>query len=123
MLLIIYVYILIFVHQAVQHTKAEDLTNCLVELLKKSKIDINRMISFTSDGASVMVGHKSGVGSRISAIMDAGHLVRSHCVVHREALAVKDVLNVSCVCISRAILYPHHFFNYIGNQSATFLGY
>ena len=51
----------------------------------------DRLLSFTSDGASVMRSQRGGV---------AGHLLRNynpsiltqHCIVHRQVLAAKDGL-------------------------------
>ena len=51
----------------------------------------DKPLSFTTDGASVMMSERGGV---------AGHLLRNynpslliqHCIVHRQALAAKDRL-------------------------------
>uniref|UniRef100_A0A915J868 Uncharacterized protein n=1 Tax=Romanomermis culicivorax TaxID=13658 RepID=A0A915J868_ROMCU len=52
------------------------------------------MTGFTSDGASVMLGVKKGVAQRLKNDEGIAHLIDSHyCVAHKEALAMKDILN------------------------------
>ena len=48
-------------------------------------------VALGSDGANVMVGNYSGVARRLQS--DAPHLVSSHCVAHRLALASAQVAN------------------------------
>lgn len=48
----------------------------------------NNFVSFASDGASVMVGRKSGVASRLTAMYP--NLITWHCLNHRLELAVGD---------------------------------
>ena len=45
--------------------------------------------SLTTDGAAVMTGRFSGVGARVKAV--ATNCVLKHCIIHREALAVKPL--------------------------------
>uniref|UniRef100_A0A915KY19 BED-type domain-containing protein n=1 Tax=Romanomermis culicivorax TaxID=13658 RepID=A0A915KY19_ROMCU len=55
----------------------------------------NIIVSFTSDGASVMLGCKSSVAQRLKIDHGLVNLIENHCIVHREALALKDMLSVS----------------------------
>eukprot|EP00733_Pompholyxophrys_punicea_P000923 Pompholyxophrys_punicea_v1_NODE_369_length_2134_cov_3.138047.p1 type:complete len:184 gc:universal NODE_369_length_2134_cov_3.138047:1021-1572(+) len=55
--------------------------------LKKDQVPISKVACFGSDGASQMLGHKSGVAA---ALHSRNELMLSfHCVCHREALASK----------------------------------
>lgn len=49
----------------------------------------NNMVTLLTDGASVMVGSKSGVWTRMKA--DIPHLLTFHCMAHRLELSVHDV--------------------------------
>ena len=54
--------------------------NCVCVIRSQSKL-----AALGSDGASVMIGHKSGVVKRFQD--DIPHLISNHCVAHRLALA------------------------------------
>ena len=56
--------------------------NELVDAIK------SRLIGFASDGASVMVGPKSGLATRLEAYTEA-KLFRIHCMSHRLHLAIR----------------------------------
>ena len=45
--------------------------------------------SLTTDGAAVMTGPFSGVGASVKAV--ATNCILKHCIIHREALAVKPL--------------------------------
>jgi hypothetical protein len=47
-----------------------------------------KMVMFTSDGASVMLGKVNGVAAQLKTIIS--HLVQQHCVAHREALGISS---------------------------------
>ncbi|CAM2119846.1 unnamed protein product [Caretta caretta] len=47
-----------------------------------------KMVMFTSDGASVMLGKLNGVADQLKR--DIPHLVKQHCVAHREDLGTSD---------------------------------
>ena len=49
---------------------------------------MQKMVMFTSDGASVMLGKENGVAVRLR--VDVPHLFEQHCVAHREDLAIDD---------------------------------
>lgn len=73
---------------------AKSITDKVLQFLDENKIDRKRMVMFTSDGAAVMLGHKSGVAKQLREASSTNYLLDMHCVAHREALAIKDVLNV-----------------------------
>ena len=58
------------------------------DFYKKHKLDLNKMVMFTSDGASVMLGKINGVAAQLRK--DVPHLVQQHCVSHQEDLGLCD---------------------------------
>jgi len=78
-----------------ERTKAQNIAEALITFFEASKIPLNKITGFTSDGASVMLGCKNGVATLLRENFGLSHLIEFHCVAHREALVLKDVLNVS----------------------------
>ncbi|GJP63009.1 hypothetical protein CLOP_g20062 [Closterium sp. NIES-67] len=73
---------------SVERTDAASLTAVLLQFLSSIGLDLQRIVGMSTDGASVMTGATSGVVTRLkSRIL---HLVATHCIAHREALAAKD---------------------------------
>lgn len=70
--------------------KAETLVKAIEDKLIQLQIDFNKVVGLASDGASVMIGHKTGVGARL-AVKCPG-LVQVHCVAHRLNLCCIDAL-------------------------------
>ncbi|CAM2115696.1 unnamed protein product [Caretta caretta] len=58
------------------------------EFYKKHQLDLMKMVMFTSDGASVMLGKLNGVAAQLKC--DIPHLVQQHCFAHQEDLAISD---------------------------------
>jgi hypothetical protein len=54
------------------------------------QIHLDKVVGLASDGASVMIGRKSGVGARLAAKCPG--LVQVHCVAHRLNLCCVDAL-------------------------------
>ena len=73
---------------------AQSICDCIVNTLAKYSFDkeylVKNLIAFTCDGASVMLGVKSGVGKRLKDQFPA--LVIWHCMNHRLELAVSDAV-------------------------------
>ncbi|CAI5522136.1 unnamed protein product [Closterium sp. Naga37s-1] len=67
---------------------AASLTTVLLTHLESTGIDLMRLTGMSTDGASVMLGQHNGVTARLK--VKVPHLVSSHCIAHREALAAKD---------------------------------
>jgi hypothetical protein len=67
---------------------AETITNTLKGVLDELNIGVQKMSSFVSDGANVMVGIRNGVAARLRR--DNQALINVHCVCHRLALACTD---------------------------------
>ncbi|CAI2195806.1 4753_t:CDS:2 [Funneliformis geosporum] len=68
---------------------AESITQVLINLFKKKGI-LSKLVAFVSDGASVILGKDEGVAAKLSRVCTYP-LIVNHCVVHRLALACKDV--------------------------------
>uniref|UniRef100_A0A1B8Y9W5 HAT C-terminal dimerisation domain-containing protein n=1 Tax=Xenopus tropicalis TaxID=8364 RepID=A0A1B8Y9W5_XENTR len=67
---------------------ATSIVTAVREFYGKHKLDLNKMVMFTSDGASVMLGKINGVAAQLRK--DVPHLVQQHCVAHREDLGLSD---------------------------------
>ncbi|CAI7869783.1 unnamed protein product [Closterium sp. NIES-53] len=73
---------------SVEQCDAASLTTVLLTHLESTGIDLQRLTGMSTDGASVMLGQHNGVTARLK--VKVPHLVSSHCIAHREALAAKD---------------------------------
>jgi hypothetical protein len=49
---------------------------------------MSKLVGFGSDGASAMIGSKSGVSTRLKAFSPS--LISFHCAAHRLQLAIGD---------------------------------
>jgi len=71
------------------NTTAEQEFRKLNEFMTEKRMQWEKCCSLTTDGAAVMAGRFSGVGARVKAV--ATNCVLKHCIIHREALAVKPL--------------------------------
>ncbi|KAH9128264.1 hypothetical protein LEN26_009124 [Aphanomyces euteiches] len=67
---------------------AESITLSILDLISRSDLGRVRLVGFASDGASVMIGCKSGVALRLSYKYPG--LVSFHCPAHRVDLALQE---------------------------------
>ncbi|XP_078530278.1 zinc finger protein 862-like [Lissotriton helveticus] len=67
---------------------AEAITTAVKEFYTANELDLMKMVMFTSDCASVMLGKNNGVATRLKQSIP--RLVEQHCVAHREDLGVDD---------------------------------
>ena len=58
------------------------------QFYNENSLDLQKMVMFTSDGASVMLGKNNGVAAILKR--EIPHLYEQYCVAHREDLAVED---------------------------------
>ncbi|CAI7830801.1 unnamed protein product [Closterium sp. NIES-53] len=72
----------------VEKADAASLLSLLLSHVQAVGIDLRRIAGITTDGANVMMGCKSGLVTRLR--LRIPHLVTTHCIAHREALAAKD---------------------------------
>uniref|UniRef100_A0A674I1Z1 DUF4371 domain-containing protein n=1 Tax=Terrapene triunguis TaxID=2587831 RepID=A0A674I1Z1_9SAUR len=74
-------------------TKAENIYSALRNMLTDTGFDTEylkkNVIGFCSDGASTMLGHKSGVATRL--IQDFPNIIIWHCLNHQLQLALDDI--------------------------------
>ena len=54
----------------------------------ENNVDVKKIVMFTSDGASVMLGKRNGVAALLRA--EVPHVTEQHCVAHREDLGIDD---------------------------------
>ena len=69
-------------------TNAEVLTESILGVLKEFDLNINKMKSFVSDGASVMSGIHNGVAATLKRVNNV--MLNFHCICHRLVLACCD---------------------------------
>uniref|UniRef100_A0A915HHP2 DUF4371 domain-containing protein n=1 Tax=Romanomermis culicivorax TaxID=13658 RepID=A0A915HHP2_ROMCU len=77
----------------VKKADARSLCKLIYKFMSTSEIPLTKILNFTSDGASVMLGAYNGVAALLRNKYNVSHLLDFHCVAHSEALAFKDVLN------------------------------
>ena len=75
----------------VKDGKAETIFNVLLKFCNDMEIDINKVSGLGVDGASVMLGHLTGVGARMQQLNECIILV--HCIAHRLYLATARAAN------------------------------
>lgn len=83
------------IHKTVFAGKVK-LTACnsaaIVDLIRKlyneNCLDMNHIVMFTLEGASVMLGKRNGVAAILR--ISIPHMLLQHCVAHRKDLAVDD---------------------------------
>ncbi|MCO5576302.1 hypothetical protein L7F22_030113 [Adiantum nelumboides] len=72
----------------VANANAKGIYDAVSKFLHDNGLDIKKLIAIATHGASVMVGHKTGVVAHFQAIMP--QIMGVHCIAHRQALAAKD---------------------------------
>ncbi|KAL1488389.1 hypothetical protein ABEB36_014863 [Hypothenemus hampei] len=71
------------------HTTGEDIFNVMNKFMQENKIDWNKCVGISTDGAKSMVGSNKGLVARIKNI--APYVTFTHCCIHREALATRKM--------------------------------
>ncbi|XP_060865082.1 general transcription factor II-I repeat domain-containing protein 2A-like [Metopolophium dirhodum] len=72
-------------------TTGQEIMNVVLKEFANLKININNIVSITTDGAPNMVGKHNGFVQLFSK--EISHpLIRFHCLIHQEALCAKDSL-------------------------------
>lgn len=103
-----------------QDGRAHTITEVLLKFLKECNIDATKCVSLATDGASVMMGRKSGVGVQIKS-KAAPFCLQTHCVAHRLNLAVTDsVKNIDTIKkFSEKFGQLYNYFSASGNRTYT----
>ena len=68
---------------ALQEFDAESIIKSVVKYFDEIIVSFDKLILFTSDGASVMLGCDNGVHAKLKSIVP--HVIEFHCMAHREA--------------------------------------
>ncbi|XP_045139254.1 SCAN domain-containing protein 3-like [Portunus trituberculatus] len=72
-------------------TTAEEIFTKINEFMVKNNLSWKKCACVTTDGAAAMVGSKKGVVKKIKDV--APSCCSIHCIIHREALAAKNLLS------------------------------
>ena len=100
------------------HTKNEDIFQCLNDFFREYSILWEKCAGVYTDDAAACTGFKSGVVKRIKG--KAPNAEWTHCFLHKEALATKEILQerhevlnlvVKCVNLIKARLLNHRLFS------------
>ncbi|MCO5601090.1 hypothetical protein L7F22_055209 [Adiantum nelumboides] len=96
----------------VDNANAKGIYEAVSKFLSDNGLDIKKLIAIATDGASVMVEHKTGVVARFQAVMP--RIMGVHCIAHRQALAAKDGF----------VSHPHvyTFVDKVANKVYSWLG-
>ena len=70
---------------SLERANAESIYSKVLHTLDKKGIDLRGLCGVSTDGANVMVGHRSGVVTRLKK--DVPGLLATHCIAHRLALS------------------------------------
>ena len=68
---------------------ADAVVSCITEKFQERQIEISNLKAFVSDGASVMVGKKGGLATKLKRNF-ALKMINIHCICRRLALAFAD---------------------------------
>ncbi|KAF2345609.1 hypothetical protein FHG87_023636 [Trinorchestia longiramus] len=71
-------------------TKAADVKKLVPNFFKNNSLSWDMVSAICSDRAPVMLGRKCGFSAVVKA--DASHIIVTHCILHRHALATKTLL-------------------------------
>ena len=100
-----------FIHP--KTTSAQDIFKSIVECLESFGIDPTKIVGITTDGASNMMGVRSGLCTLMKGI--SPNIIAIHCLAHRLELGVKDaVKSVGGKLYDRAmtmLLGLYYFYN------------
>lgn len=94
---------------------AATIVKLITEELSKDDLDINRLSSLASDGASVMTGSHNGVAAKLQEIVPT--LINIHCICHRLALACNDA-NDNLTPISQVETVLRQLWSFFENSAA-----
>ncbi|XP_065892733.1 zinc finger protein 862-like [Dysidea avara] len=77
---------------ALKECDPDSIFKSVAEYFHEIDVSMDKMIMFTSDGASVMLGCSNGVQAKLKSVVP--HLMEFHCVAHREALSVSQAYQI-----------------------------
>lgn len=77
-------------HSLADRTTGEKIFEAIQAKFEKYGLDMKQVIGLCTDGASAMVGKNVGLAKRMAAVANE-NFVATHCILHREALAAKNI--------------------------------
>ncbi|KAF2347853.1 Ribonuclease H-like domain [Trinorchestia longiramus] len=107
-------------------TKAADVKKLVDDFFRDNDLSWDMVSAVVSDGAPVMLGQKSAFSSLVKA--NAPHIIVTHCVLHRHALATKilppklaEVLKIVVECVNyvRNRALNHRIFKELCNEMGS----
>ena len=94
--------------------RAETIMDAMRQWVVENKIGFEKCLGFGSDGASVMVGHKTGVATRMKAVNP--FTVSIHCAAHRLALVSSQAAK-EIAYMTKLIETLHALYNFFHNSA------
>ena len=85
--------------------RASTVVESLLDILSKCEIPIRSVYGFSSDGAAVMVGKRSGVATQLKE--HNSEMVSLHCGAHRLALASSQAAQHYRPLLEKYLMTPH----------------
>lgn len=104
-------------------SKAADVKKLVDDFFRDNYLSWDMVSAVCSDGAPAMLGRNSGFGALVKG--DAPHIIVTHCVLHRHALATKtlpsklaEVLKIVVECVNyvRNSALKHRIFKELCNE-------
>ncbi|CAH1958071.1 unnamed protein product [Acanthoscelides obtectus] len=86
-------------------TTSVDIFNSISNFVEKNDLDWKKLIGLCTDGAPAMIGVRSGLAKKLK--------VSTRCVIHRQPLSSKTLLQKLCQALDSAIT----FVNYIKSSA------
>ncbi|XP_078504859.1 general transcription factor II-I repeat domain-containing protein 2A-like [Lissotriton helveticus] len=106
------------------HTRGEDILDSMCNYFKTSHIQLNTLVSITTDGA--LIGHDRGFIYMLKRKLIGQTVIDSHCIIHQEVLCTKlkhgeqnNVLKVAVKIVNfiRAKARNHRLFKAMLHES------
>ena len=93
---------------------ADTLVKLITDELTTNELDIKKLGSLASDGASVMTGSRNGVAAKLRELVPT--LINIHCICYRLSLACNDA-NDQLKCISDVETVLHQLWSFFENSA------
>ena len=103
-----------------ESANAEAISELLLQSIKDCGLDIEKFTGFSSDGAAVMMGKKTGVAALLRKVCPC--LLNIHCICHKLALACTDS-NENIKYIKDVELLLRQLWNFFENSPKRMASY
>ena len=111
-------------------TKGKDAFEVLYNFFKQNEIDRKKLIGCTTDGASSMLGLKSGFTTYVETVSSNAAII--HCFMHRFTLSAKMLPEKMLLCLTRVVKLVNfvktsavntrlNYFNFSGKRILNFI--